>query len=61
MKKYLIYYNTFPYDRMRCIPESAEIEAESLTAAFAKLREEKGADNIEIYESPSRKFYNETL
>ena len=61
MKTYTIYFNTFPYDVMQCVPESTQINAESLTAAFEKLREERGADKIEIYESPARKFYNETL
>lgn len=61
MKTYTIYYNTLPYDVMRCVPESEQVNAESLTSAFAKLREEKGADKIEIYESPARKFYDETL
>jgi hypothetical protein len=59
MKSYKLFYEYHPFDVDNIRPRSELIEANSLNEAFEKLEALKGKDQIEIFKTPSQRYYNE--
>jgi hypothetical protein len=59
MKKYTLFYAYYPFDMETVNPLREDITANNLNEAIKKLKKNKGEEEIEVFEGPARKHYNE--